>query len=250
VALAAEEFLPEVARRIPEGDDPLEALRRMRISDLYLACGCLQGDDRAVAGYRSWCLPAIRAVLRRMDGPGISGEDIEQIVYLRVFVGADGRKPRIEHYAARGDLRKWLQTVAVRAAQNLLRKNARERPVSASGIEDLLASPDDPELGYIKDLYRDEFKQAFAEALEALTSKERNLLRYRLLENRTIQEIGRLHRVHRVTVTRWIADIRAKLLEETRLALARRLSTGTSEVDSIVDALRSQLDASVRRFIA
>ena len=68
-------------------------------------------------------------------------------------------------------------------------------------------------------------------------------------EEKTIEEIGRLHRVHRMTVTRWIAGIRKMLLEETRRQLARRLDADASEVNSIVGVLRSQLDASIQRFL-
>ena len=54
-----------------------------------------------------------------------------------------------------------------------------------------------------------------------------------------------LYRAHRATVPRWIAAVRETLFEGTRAHLMERLSITTSEVDSVLRLIDSQLEISI-----
>lgn len=47
-------------------------------------------------------------------------EDVQQVVYQRVFMGTEDHSPRVAQYAGRGSFRSWIRVMAVRLAQNLL----------------------------------------------------------------------------------------------------------------------------------
>ena len=69
-----------------------------------------------------------------------------------------------------------------------------------------LPSPDeDLETRYARYHCRAVFRQSFHEALWALTDQERLLLREHYLHAMTIGQVARLHGVHRMTATRWMA---------------------------------------------
>jgi|GEM_PF-4314550 len=51
----------------------------------------------------------------------------------------------------------------------------------------------DPEIAYLKQRYRDEFREAFVAALGALDERQRNVLRQHHLDGMTIDQLGSLH---------------------------------------------------------
>ena len=75
--------------------------------------------------------------------------------------------------------------------------------------------------------------------------RERNLLRLHYAEGLTAERLGVLHRVHRVTVTRWLSGARQLLLDELRRELAQSLRLNRSEVSSLVRLLGSRLEISL-----
>lgn len=245
-------FLQFLALRIPPEADPADAIGALRAEDLYLACACLRGDPAAVRAFQKSLYPLIAAALRRMDAGFPYIEDVQQVVYQRVFMGTDDHPPRISQYAGRGSFRNWIRVMAVRLAQNLMRAQRRERGLG-DGDQDLAASlelDDGAELKQLKHLYRQEFNDAFREALAALESRDRNLLRLRVLEGMTTEQIAALHHVHRMTVSRWFSAIQTRLLKSTRRRLADRIGATAEDVISLVRLLQSQLDISIRRYLS
>jgi RNA polymerase sigma-70 factor (ECF subfamily) len=249
VSLCAEEFLPFLAARLDGAQDPLHALAGLHVSDLYLACACLKGDAEAAAQLQATHFPRIETALRRVDPGSTLTDDIKQMVYLKVFAPTEGGQPRITQYSGKGELGKWLQVVAVRVAQNVQRRLAKEQHLHDSSLERIVSPEESPELRYIKQLYRDEFRQAFREALATLTSRQRNVLRYRLVEGLSLEQLAALYKVNRTTITRWIAATRQQLLDETRKALSGALKLDTAELTSLIGVLQSQVETSVRRFL-
>lgn len=63
---------------------------------------------------------------------------------------------------------------------------------------------------------KEAFQLAFRDAVNALTSRERNLLRYHYLSDLSIDQIGTLYHVHRATAARWVAQARERLISDTR----------------------------------
>jgi RNA polymerase sigma-70 factor (ECF subfamily) len=245
IEVADELFIPYLASRLQADVPPAASLRSLRASDLYLACACANGDSAAAAWFQEIFNPAIEIAIRFLDPSSGMVDDIKQIVFLKVFVGEE---PKIGQYSGRASFRKWIQVIAVRTAQNMLRSRAKERQLPDEVLEGL-APQRSSELANIKRLYKDHFDAAFREAVGALTSRERNLLRYRWLERMAVEQIAKVYSVHRMTITRWMAALRHKLLDHTKDALTTRLSARESEVYSVMRLVQSQLDLSIRRFL-
>jgi hypothetical protein len=66
----------------------------------------------------------------------------------------------------------------------------------------------------------------------------------------TIDELAPAHRVHRATIARWLDSARKQVLSATRSMLVSRHSLDPAEADSILRAVRSQIDLSLTRLLA
>jgi RNA polymerase sigma-70 factor (ECF subfamily) len=249
IALGPEVFLPYVAQRLPADAEAERALLEVKAGDLYLACACVNGDRQAMAAFESQFFPEIRAALVRRGPLGGEIEDIKQSLYQKLFLGDGEHPPKIGKYAGRGDLRSWVCVTAVREAIDLLRRVKREEPLDDGALVDLTTSEEDQELSYLKRLYREEFKAAFQQAMGALSSRERNILRYNLLDGLNIDQIGAIYNVHRATVARWIAKARETLLGDTRQHLMERLRVDQTEFESIMRLIQSRFDVSIHHFL-
>jgi len=108
----------------------------------------------------------------------------------------------------------------------------------------------DPELDYLRELYRDAFADAIRAAVAMLSQRDKSLLRYQLAEGLTIDVIAAIHGVHRATAALWVAAARDTLVEPARRILAERLGASTQEVESIIRLVRSRIDVSLERWIA
>jgi RNA polymerase sigma-70 factor (ECF subfamily) len=240
--LAAEEFVPYLAIRLPAGDDPVASLAALNVADLYLACALSRGDPGALAAFDARCLSVVDLALARMSAPPAMVDEVKQMV-RRLLLVADGRPPRIVDYAGRGDLRGFVRVTAVREALHIFRRGRPELE-----LDDTLgarAASDDPELAYLKDLYRAEFKIAFREAMGSLSDRQRNLIAQHFLDRLTLEQMAALYRVHRATVVRWLAAAREALLRGTHRAMTSRLKVRPAELDSILRLIDSQLDVSI-----
>src|SRR5205085_8363572 len=120
-----------------------------------------------------------------------------------------------------GALGPWLRAAAARTAIDLMRTR-RELPADPAALADVASF--DPLLAQLKLRYREEFRGAFREAAAGLVDREVTILRYKFVENLSIDEIGIIYGVHRATVARWIAAIREALFDGTRKQLADRLA--------------------------
>jgi len=233
-----------VAERAQES--PLEALQA---KDVYLACACADGDAAAIVAFDVRYLQAIRSPLGRIVLDEATLDELRQQLRRKLFVPEPGERARILDYAGRGELGGWLHVAAVRTALNLVQQ---ARVSGARG--ELLAEDDhlidpttqDPELAYIKQVYREAFRRAFRTALPALTDREQNLLRQHYLDGLSIIELGRLLDVHRVTASRWLDEAKSALLERVRAEFMREARIPRSECDSFFRLVQSQLDVTFR----
>ena len=244
-AVRAEAFFPYFADRVSrEGPDALE---KLRASDLYVACACVQGDPRALAALEARFFPDIVAALGKMNLGGARIDDVKQGLRRQMFVGEPGAPPRIVEYTGRGDLRGWLRVTAVRAALKIIRKEKRETSMEDEALFAASSSSADPELLYVKEVYRAQFKTAFQEALDSLDDREKNLLRQHVVDGLSIDEIGALYQVHRATAARWLGRAKESLLTRTRHHFMTRARISAHECDSIMRLCHSQLDMTIRR---
>ncbi|HWE27728.1 MAG TPA: sigma-70 family RNA polymerase sigma factor, partial [Polyangia bacterium] len=175
----------------------------------------------------------------------------QQLRHKLLLAPRPGERPRIADYAGRGPLQAWVRVAATRAAIDYLR-SAGARFGAEVQPDDLSPDPgagDSPEVDYMKERYRPQFKAAFQAALRELDSEQRNVLRLHVVEGLNIDEIGSLFKVHRSTVARWIAAARRQVLAAAREKLSDELGLSAPEFDSLAGVVRSQLDLSVANIL-
>lgn len=244
-----------VGRQQDADGEPADALDGLRAADLYLACACARGDRAAIEAFDRAYLKEVDVALGRMRiGPPRS-HDVKQLVRQRLFVGAEpvvaagvAFSGKVAEYAGRGDLRRWVRSVAVRTCLNELRRGKQEVLSDDDQlIERHAVAADDPAVAYMKRTYAAEFKAAFGEALAALGPREQTLLRYHHVDGLTIDEIGAIYRIHRVTAFRWLEKAKEQLVQATLALLRTRLRVSPQELDSVLRMIRSQVHLSLVR---
>ena len=246
VALDEARFERALAARIT--DDV--ALASLHAEDLWLAAACADGDPAAVAAFDAHCGSVIERALAAAGVAIPDRADLAQIVRQRLLApGADGSPPRIAGYSARGALTAWVRVVATREALRALPKAGRELAADDDELARIVAPDDDPELGYLKRLYRDELKQALELAINALPDRDRLLLRQHLLDRVGIDALAAQHNVHRATAARWIEAARDAVVAGTQRELLRRLRLSRTELASVLRLIRSDLDVSLPRVL-
>ena len=248
VDLATERFIVHLARHLPEGTAIEVALEHMHTDDLYLACACALGDRHAVLAFEQHCMQGLERVLSRYRASSDLVVEVKQRVRERALV-SDAGPPRIERFSGRGDLRSWVRVMAAREAIDLLRRSRRETSVDDDALMHSLLTSADTELEHAKARYVKEFKQAFSAALRELPARDQTLLRQHVIDGLTIDQLGALYGVHRVTASRWLQRIRRTLLDDTRAELAGQIDATPEQLDSVWRLIDSQLEASVERIL-
>ena len=246
IAVTETALVRHVAERIDPTRPLHEALATLRTADLRVACGCALGDRGAILVLESVCIAHAQGALRKRSIGEEIAEEANQNVRERLLVG-NGR-PRILDYDGTGDLKSWVRVVVVREAIHLSKQGKKEVPLSY----DLLEAPsaaDSPEIAYFKAHYRAEYKDAFEAAVQALTARERALLRQQVVLGMSIDEIGLVYQVHRATAARWVEAARTAVLVRSRQELALRLRLPHAEIEAIVRMIESQLVLSMSRLL-
>jgi RNA polymerase sigma-70 factor (ECF subfamily) len=228
-------FVQHLATHLPRGQDPVAWLAKVHAGDLYLAHACGRGDRAALAAFEATFGPEIAAYLARDHQPLI--DEVRQQLRDKLFVGESAR---IATYSGNGPLGAWLRKIAVRTALNLRRGQA-----VAVRVQQRLDEPSptsDPELDFLKDLYRPVFRAALESSLASLSPKDRNLLRLYFLDGLTLAQIGAMARVHESTIARQMARARQQILEHTERALIERLGVDRDDAQSIIRLAKSRND--------
>jgi RNA polymerase sigma-70 factor, ECF subfamily len=254
LAVDAKEVVAFIARQATS-ELAEAALEGLRPADLYLACACARQVPGAVAAFDRDYMREVDVALSRMRIGPPRLQDVKQLVRQRLFVGGGtAGQPtsagKIAEYGGRGDLRRWVRSVAVRTCLNELRKGKREILVDDDHlIAQHAIAADDPEVEYMKRTYSEEFRAAFAEALRQLGAREQTLLRYHHVDGLNIDEIGAIYRIHRVTAFRWLEKAKELLVRSTLDTLRGRLKLPANELDSVLRMIRSQIHLSLVRHL-
>ncbi len=250
LAYPDELFMRALALRVGPEPALAEAIGKLHVEDLYLACACSAGEPAALLGFEARCGEVIRRAASSVGAIETERDDLAQVVRERLLVApASGGEPRIVSYSARGSLVAWVRVVATREAARMLPIARREVAAEDDELAQLVAPDADPELGYLKRLYRAEFKQAFQQAVEALPARERLVLRQHVLDGLGIDQLAALHQVHRATAARWIEGARQAILTATQRELVHRLALSRTELTSVIRMISSQLDVSLSRLL-
>ncbi|HEU0032302.1 MAG TPA: sigma-70 family RNA polymerase sigma factor [Kofleriaceae bacterium] len=232
--------------------DVAAALGRLRIEDLFLAQWCATGDPRAIAAFETVHRADLDAVLARFRRLAVAPDELQQLLRIKLFVGAAGKPPRIAEYSGFGFLQNWLRVTALRALVDVARSERVRRLEELLADDELVALPDlapalDARVG--REQLRHAIKHAFARAVAGLAPRQRNFLRHAHVDALTLDQIAALYSVHRATVARTLAQARADLVTETRRLLGEQLGVTPESLDSIVRAADSRIDLSLSRVL-
>jgi len=242
-------FIEHLRARLPAERDPAEAVDELAVEDLYLAFACALGVTPAIEAFTRDFLGEVDAHVARFDGSPAFKDEVRQVLATRLLVAEPGATPAIADYAGRAPLSAWLRVAAIRAALNLRRGTNDDAERAAEREVTELADAADLELDVIRARYRPVFEAAITRALAALPVRDRTILRLRLVEGVEVDRIATMYRVHRTTVTRWLADSRTTLFDEIRRILIDELGATDAEFDSLVGLVRSHLHVSLVRLL-
>ncbi|MCE9572491.1 MAG: sigma-70 family RNA polymerase sigma factor [Deltaproteobacteria bacterium] len=247
VTVDVDAFAAHVAARLPE-DASAETVELVHTSDLWLTAACVAADPHALAAFDERYVAALGAVLGPMGLRDDQIDEIKQEVRTKLLLG-DGERPRIAEYSGRADLRTWVRTTAVRAALDLVRRR-RDAPLDDDALDATEALVDDPALAYLKQRYRADVKAAITDAIAALASRDRLLLKYQYIDGLGVDRIGELYGIHRATAARWLVAAREALTTRTHRLMVERLRVSRSELRGIASLVESQLELSMARILA
>jgi RNA polymerase sigma-70 factor (ECF subfamily) len=226
-------------------------LEEVSLSELYLVSGCVAGESRALSAFEEAYLRELGRSLGQTGLGPADAEEVRQGVLEKLFLAEGGQAPRIVAYAGRGQIGGLIQVMAVRGAIDLRRRRGEPVHVQPEAAMESLPSPElDPELRLLKERYRAQFQRAFEVAVRSLSARERNLLRYQLVEGLNVDQIALVYQVHRATAARWAAAARERLAAGTRAGLQVALALPTSEMEGLMRWVPSEVDLSIRRLFA
>jgi len=228
-------------------------LDKVNVDDLYVAIGCLEHNDQAMNHFDAHWGPDLRRLAKRYAKGSVDADDLFQTLQLKLLVGGPKRPPKLRDYDGLGRLKSWLRVTAVRTFIDQLRRRDVTQDATELPEERVLAIPEpsgDIELDFLKREYRAQFKAAFADAVESLEPRERNLLRQYFVAGLTVTQLGALYGFHASTASRHISRARQALLDATRKGLIKRLNIDQDEFESLVALIRSRLDLSMSRLLA
>ncbi len=211
-------------------------------ADLYLACACATRVRGAVEVFDRVHLSRVAAFLSRMRPSAAFVDEVRQVLREKLFVSRGAAAPKIAEYDGRGALGSWVRVIAVRAAIDLRRR----RDVAAiDGAERADPGAGDPEVGYLKERYRQAFNDAFRGAVGALAADQRDLLRLHFVDGLTLDQLAAKLGVHRATVARRIAAGRVAVAAAARSRLRAALGASEAELESLAGVMRSQIELSL-----
>jgi RNA polymerase sigma-70 factor (ECF subfamily) len=246
ISVSDEAFVAFVAERLAEPADDA-AVSELSYVDLYLACACARRDPPALDAFEKRYAAEMRAAHARMKGVPFDGDEALQRMRQKLFVD---QPPAIGTYGGRGSLMAWLRVVVTRLLLNARERETKERSAGTDFFEAIVASDDGAELALLKKSVAAELKAAILGALESLSHREKSLLKYAYSDERNVDDIADVYRVHRATAARWVVKARERLVEETYARLKERLGASNSEIHSIVRLGMGVIDTTFAKHLA
>jgi RNA polymerase sigma-70 factor (ECF subfamily) len=243
VAIPAPTFTAQLSELLPGLSRAAANDVETNAADVYLAAGCLLGIPAAFAVLERDYLARVPRFIAPIDRRPDFAQEVVQLLRERLLSPASRK---LADYAAAGSLLAWLRISARRLAIDLQRRAGVEaRHVDAQSVWEVVAGNADPEADVLRGRYREPLEHAIRQALAALSSRERMVLRLYLLGGENIEKIGKAYGVHRATVARWIVAAQDKIVAGVRTDLGARFGITARECDSLARGLRSNLDVSL-----
>jgi RNA polymerase sigma-70 factor len=214
--------------------------------DVYLAAAAAGGNDDAVRVFDSELLSELPRWLARLRLAGDVVEEVRQHLRAKLLVGPP---PKLAQYRASGRLAAWVRMVAMRTALDMCEADPAMGGRLQTGEEPLLNALDQ-EQRLIRSQYGGLVEEALRDAVKQLSKRDRNLLRFHYVTGMTFEAIARTYHVNRSTAVRWIAAICDDLESAVRIRLWDQLGISPTEVRSLWQAVRSDVDVSISRLLA
>jgi RNA polymerase sigma-70 factor (ECF subfamily) len=243
LTVPGDELVRHLAGLIPAEDgEVVSAIRSLHAGDLYLALACTRGQPEAIALFYQQQRSTVDRILARMRLQPAAAADVCHVLMEKVLFAVPPHPPRIASYAGQAPLSAWMAVAARRAALDVLQPGPRAQP--ADELEDQwLSRAEPPELAAVKARHRGDVSAALRAGLSRLSRRHRTLLRLNVVEELSQDAIGRLYRVNRSTVCRWLAEARDELLGHVSAFLGER-HIRPEELASLVLLVSSQVDVS------
>jgi RNA polymerase sigma-70 factor (ECF subfamily) len=248
IDVSDEDFVKYLGARVPS-DVPLDVgVKRLRVTDLYLACACLQGHAGALRALEQTILEPLRLRLERTGYSPTMASEVVQVLRLRLVAPINGTEPRLGTFSGQGALASWAHVAAARVAVDLSRAEAS---VKQGENADPSAPQDarDPEMDLLRRQYLPEFNAAFRATLAELVDRDANVLRLYYIEGMGSQEIAVIYAVTPRSVQMWIADARERILRSVRDRLIARFRLTSTQVDALTGLVQSQLEMSLHQLL-
>lgn len=209
------------------------------MTDEALVQRVLEGDADAMRELDARVIAQARRVAATVNLPA---DELAQLLRERLHV-----EKKLSSWQGAGPLDAWLRTVAIRAASNARRLGHRE--VATSTLPEAPMIDPSPELGLLRAQYREQFRAAFTAALASLGPDDRTVLRLHTLDGLSLATIGTMFHKDASNVSRWLARLRATLLERTRDRLAQQLALDGSALESVMRVADSELTMSLSQLL-
>jgi RNA polymerase sigma-70 factor (ECF subfamily) len=149
------------------------ALAGLRVTELWLACACVQGDERAMALFEHDFLAPAAAALRRAGESAADLDDALQGLRERLYLS----DCKLKDFSGRGSLGGWTRVSLARETGALRRSRGRDVPLDENDagheLPDLAAI--DPDLAVVRRRYGETFHVAFRDAFGRLDVELRRL---------------------------------------------------------------------------
>jgi len=223
-----------------------EEVAHINTADLRLAFLCSRDDAAAIEALYRDQLADMAAVVARQYRSAPLADEVRQRVAEQLLVAPPGAPRGIEQYRGRGSLRAWLRVIGMREAAKL---GARELASDDVMLFDRVVGGPDCELLRAKASYRQLFKDGFAAAVAALSFHDRLLLKQHFCDELSLDDMAKLHGMHRATAARQLAKVRDQLLAGTRAHLEAELRLERGEFEQLLALIASQLEASIGRLL-
>jgi RNA polymerase sigma-70 factor, ECF subfamily len=242
-----ESFLEYLAQHL---DDPAvieQELAERWCADLLLVHSCLSGDRNGLTAFEHLVREVGNSVLASTNRP--DREELLQQQLEKLLIGKPAAKPALLQYRGRGKLRNWLRILLIHAAMKTQRNRQDLASLEDAALHSLRLGSADPEVICLQDDSRRLLKEVLTRSLQDLSTRERTILRYHLLDGLSADQISEIFQVHRTTTFRWLNRIREKLSQATQRNLESSPGTGKQELQSLLRLVRDHLELSFSRIL-
>ena len=238
----------------------------LHADDLCLVIACERGDGPAWAelfeGYGTTVRSAARAASSNED----AAEDLAQSIWAELHglkTRADGQPAgKLGYYSGAGSLGGWLRAVVGQLAIDRHRREARlVQPEEDADLDRLaqdvepdnfgaLHSSPSPEEALANKLATADVEKALAQAVSALDSEDRLLMKLYYFDGLRLREAGAVLGVHEATASRRLTRIHREIRERVESILIKEHNWTKAEASRSLGEIATRLQVEVEPMLA